>query len=377
MTLRWAFLSGIEANTTGTGRFMQHLQNAILARGTFDGTILYAPATRPLGDDMRRMVEALPHLVIFHPQMMGAQSAVGLMEARAAAGRRTHLYLLDNSFFCVRSYNHLDQDVGPCFRCLGPGQGVNALAMGCRPWPAADAYASAYIAALEQFVHRGQVALYAQNRGQIALAQRHFGPEAPISYAGLWCADWTSYVDAFMAAGRTPGDDADAKPMFDVVYHGSRDPAKGVAWVLAVAARTPEIKYLVPVDRGQVDFAAPANVTAMPMRWDSGLFDAVRTARLVLAPSLWSSPCEGALIKNIVIARAPAVVDIPSAFSAEVPPEVLLRLPQHPDQAAIALRAALTSEWRPDPEVRRRWVADFRRFNEAVADRLLPQDGSA
>ena len=49
------------------------------------------------------------------------------------------------------------------------------------------------------------------------------------------------------------------------------------------------------------------------MRWESGLHEAVRTANLVLSPSLWSSPCEGALIKNIVIAKAPG----DCAFGAE------------------------------------------------------------
>jgi hypothetical protein len=161
-------------------------------------------------------------------------------------------------------------------------------------------------------------------------------------------------------------------PAYDVVYHGSRDLAKGIGWVLAVAARTPELKYLVPIDRGGGNVAATPNVTVAAMRWESGLYEAVRSARLVLAPSLWSSPCEGALIKNIVIAKAAGVVDVPSAFSAEIPLNVVLHVPPHPDAGAEAIRRALAAAWRPDPAARAAWVADFRAFNEAVADRLLP-----
>jgi hypothetical protein len=368
----WAFISGIEANSTGTGRFMQHLQTAVIKRGKFDGTILYCPSGQTIAPHMLNMLTGIPHLVAFHPQMLGFRDTLTLFQQRAAAGRVSHLYLLDNSFFCVRSYNHLDHETGPCFRCVGPGQSANATRQGCIPWPARDPFATSFIDGLSELVRAGRVHLFAQNRGQIDIARRHFGADIAISYAGLWCADWTIYADAFATAQRAEGDASTEPPAYDVVYHGSRDLAKGIGWVLAVAARTPELKYLVPIDRGAVNVNAPPNVIVTAMRWESGLHDAVRTARLVLAPSLWSSPCEGALIKNIVIARAPAVVDVPSAFSAEIPENVVLRLPQSPDQAAAAVREAVAKPWRPDPAARSAWVKNFRAFNEAVAGRLLP-----
>ena len=108
------------------------------------------------------------------------------------------------------------------------------------------------------------------------------------------------------------------------------------------------------------------------MRWESGLHAAVRDARLVLAPSLWSSPCEGALIKNIVVSKAPAVVDVPSAFSSEIPTDVLLRLPADVDRGAQAIRQALLANWRPDTDRRLNWVTQFRAANEAVASHLIP-----
>ncbi len=372
MSLSWAFLSGIEANETGTGRFMQHLQAAILKRGKFDGTIVYSPNGQTLTAEGKNFLAATPHLVMFHPQMIGPRDTLALMQRRAAAGLRTHLYMLDNFFFCLRSYNHFDHEAGPCFRCVGPGQGVNAAANGCRPWPASDPFAPAYIAGLSELVQTGAVHLFAQNNGQVDLARRHFGDNAQITYVGLWCADWTTYVDAFQKTDTAEGDTVTAAPAYDVVYHGSRDLAKGIGWMLATAARTPEIKYLIPIDRGAVNVDAPPNVTVTAMRWESGLYEAVRTARLVLAPSLWSSPCEGALIKNIVIAKAPGVVDVPSAFSAEIPTDVVLKLPQNPDAGASALRQALADNWRPNPASRAQWVRTFRDFNEAVASRLIP-----
>lgn len=368
----WTFLSGIEANTTGTGRFMQHLQAAILKRGKVDGTIIYCPNGQILAENTMAMLTIVPHLVVFHPQMLGFRETLALMQRRAETGRITHLYMLDNAFFCVRSYNHLDHENGPCFRCVGPGQFVNAASTGCRPWPSADDFATTFIAGLHALVASGKVHLFAQNQGQIALARKHFGANAKITYAGLWCADWSTYVDRFSVDGRAEGDSNTEPAAYDIVYHGSRDLAKGIGWVLALAVRTPELKYLIPIDRGAVNVNAPPNVTVTAMRWESGLHDAVRTAKLVLAPSLWSSPCEGALIKNIVIARVPAVVDVPSAFSAEIPTNVILRLPADYGSAADAVRKTLAEGWRPDPGARAAWVAAFRAFNEDVTARLLP-----
>lgn len=373
--LNWAFLSGIEANDTGTGRFMQHLQSAILSQRRYDGTVVYCPVGKTLTPDMMTWLAEIPRLVVFHPQMLGVRETLGLMNRRAEAGRITHLYMLDNFFFCVRSYNHLDHETAPCMRCVGPGQGTQALITGCRPWPAADPFAPEFISALHGLVARRAVHLFAQNSKQQELARRHFGPDAHITYAGLWCADWTTFVDAFFASGQAEGETVTADSAYDVVYHGSRDPAKGIGWVLQVAARTPELKYLIPIDRGAVNVSAPANVTVTSMRWESGLHAAVRSARMVLAPSLWSSPCEGALIKNIVVAKAPAVVDVPSAFSSEIPGDVLLRLPPGFDQAAGALRAAIAKPWRPDPAKRLRWVQQFRAANEDVASRLIADKG--
>ncbi|TAK98963.1 MAG: hypothetical protein EPO08_17825 [Rhodospirillaceae bacterium] len=375
IAMKWAILSGIEANHTGTGRFMQHLQAAILERGLLDGTIIYSPAGQALLPEALMLLGKVPHLVVVHPQMLGVHETMRLMQERAAKGYKTRFYLLDSFFFCLRSYNHLDHETAPCLRCLGPDRDDQAVLNGCRPWPMQDAFSSTFMTGLQSLVRVGAVILCAQNHEQISLARRHFGSGAFIEHVGLWCADWTDYVKIFSANGCAEGDLADESPEFDVVYHGSRDIAKGIAWVLAVAARTPELRYLIPIDRGAVNVIAPPNVTVASMRWETGLHAAVRSARLALAPSLWSSPCEGALIKNILVAKASAVVDIPTAFSSEVPADVVLRLPQSPDHAATSIREALVEPWRPRSDARLAWVDAFRNFNESVASRLLPFGG--
>ena len=350
---------------------MQHLQAAILARGQFDGSIFYANAEKPLLPQIAEMLAAVPHLVLFHPQMMGLEPALALIEARAATGRTTHLYLLDSFFFCLRSYNHIDDEAGACLRCAGDAQGTAAVGMGCVPWPARDPNARAFIARLHALTGAGAVALFVQTEKQGELARRHFGARARIAFAGLWCADWNDYVDTFLASGLPDG--AGGSSAYDVVYHGSRDLAKGIGWVMALAGRTPDLRYLVPIDRGSAEIPAPANVTVTAMRWETGLREAVVRAPVVLAPSLWSSPCEGALIKNIVLAKAPGVIDIPSAFSAEIPGDVVFKFSPDLARAADQAREIVDGGWKPDAQARRRWVQVFRTANIGVAERMLPQ----
>ena len=366
--LSWVFLSGIEANTTGAGRLLQHLQAAILKRGLLDGTILYSPLGKMLSNDAMEWLTTIPHLVLFHPQMLGIDQTGELIRRRTAQDRPTHLYLLDSYFFCRRSYNHIDPETAACLRCVGQGREINAERFGCIPWPFPDAGATGFIAALHEPVRRGLLRLFAQNRGQIELARAHFGASTVVIHAGLWCADWTEHFAAFEKTAPL----APVESQYDVVYHGSRDLAKGIGWVLNVAERTPELRYLIPIDRGTATVAAPANVTVTAMRWESGLADAVRHARLVLAPSLWSSPCEGALIKSIVTAKATGVIEVPSAFSSEVPNDVVLKLPPDPIAGAQAIRTALAECWQPDLAARRRWAIDFRTFNADILQRLLP-----
>src|SRR5688572_18103751 len=99
MALAWAILSGIEANHTGTGRFMQHLQAVILKRGLFNGTIFYCPAGKVLPTDTATTLAEIPHLLILHPQMLGVRETLALMQVRAAKKLKTNLYLLDSFFF--------------------------------------------------------------------------------------------------------------------------------------------------------------------------------------------------------------------------------------------------------------------------------------
>jgi hypothetical protein len=107
------------------------------------------------------------------------------------------------------------------------------------------------------------------------------------------------------------------------------------------------------------------------MTWETGLREAMAASRMVMVPSLWSAPIEGALIKSMVTSDHVAILDNDSAFQSELPDEAVLRLSGDPLEAARQLRTALDAGWAPDAFVHRKWIRDFRKFNERFFENIF------
>ncbi len=365
----WLVLTGIPANQTGTGRFVRHILREVRGSGRRDVRLLCSPVGARASRDAIDAAVAAEGLLLLHPQFLGFQATIEIVERRAAAGRKSDLYLLDCSFFCVKSYNTLPGVPRPCLRCLGT-DGDPARGQDCTPDPIVEEAAFAYVAAFRRLVAAGHLRLHAQNALQGALARHHAGADADVTVDGLWCDDWN---DSLIE----PGADAVVAPpvdpaAVDVVFHGFASAAKGATWIWMLAQACPELTFFLPISPSATPKPVPPNVLLADLRWETGLRALVRGARLTMAPSLWSAPIEGSVVKSLLEAPAVAVVENDSAFAAELPDEIVLRLPVDIPQAAERLRAALKEDWRPDDDLRRMWVASFEARNRRVVSRLLP-----
>ena len=99
--------------------------------------------------------------------------------------------------------------------------------------------------------------------------------------------------------------------------------------------------------------------------------EAMAASRMVMVPSLWSAPIEGALIKSLITNDRVAILDNDSAFQSELPHEAVLRLSGDPVQAARQLQVALDADWAPDATVHRSWIRGFRKFNERFFENIF------
>jgi hypothetical protein len=297
-----------------------------------------------------------PRLVVFHPQEIGTRWLARVIAVRTARNLKTEIFVLDESFFCIRSYNHLPGEDAACLRCLEQGP-EPALRFGCQTFPIRDRWAAAFIHQLQRQALAGEVVFWTQTTGQVSLLRRWAGEAVNARSMGLW-------TDDFDELQATP---AEAAPLADVVYHGAWLAAKGGPWALRLAELMPERRFLFPCRRPP-GITPPPNVIFRQMSWDSGLAAQVRSTPLSLVPSLWTAPIEASLVKSIAHAPATAVIPVPGSFAESLPADVALKLPSAPSEAAAVIRRH--ASWRIDPGVRQEWIQTFTARNRGLLQRL-------
>lgn len=301
-------------------------------------------------------------VLICHPQGIGLRQTVEFIQRRKAP---VWMYLLDNSFFCLKSYNHVDAESHACLRCLGKMQD-DLSRFGCRPYAGTIEMYRVYFAEIKRLAESGRLRFMAQCNSQASLARAQLGEKAQISTVGIW-GDWDVVESAISAAEIKPD-------RYDVVFHGNCRHAKGAYWAIEIARACPEKTFLFPFHVKETRFdqsCIPSNCRFTPMSWEQGLREHLIAAGVVLAPSLWSAPVEGALIKSLALGCAVATVDQSTGFSSELPDSIIIRLPQKPEDAANALRALTNQEIESRRNSARLWAGEFRDKNIGALDRIL------
>ncbi len=304
-------------------------------------------------------------VILLHPQSIGGRWCLDLIRRRR---RPTWIYLLDSSFFCIRSYNHVRTENDACTRCL---EGIWSAAdeQGCRPYPAGHDCGAMFLWQLRSFAGSSRVRFMAQNPGQAALAEHHFGAGWPVPVVGMWTVD---LAEIFAARGSKRAA-VKRPPSCDVVFHGGDNAAKGFFWSLDLARRLPAVRFLFPLAwrPGTGWGARPANCEFIPMTWESGLEDAVAAAPVTLVPSLWSAPIEGALVKSIMVGRAVAAPVVDSGYVSDLPDGLVYLLDRQPAKAADQLVRLLASRWRPESAVLDAWQTQFHSANAPLLTTML------
>lgn len=389
-----AVISGIPAGDSGTGRFVAHLEACMAELAGNRIKLITRPERLEIwkirlwlrNKAYKHMVRELVRnaillwkfwtgvslvllrrgwrLILLHPQNVGYRLALRLLESRKEPSL---IYLLDSSFFCVVSYNHLRGENGACLRCLELGFGQMAE-NGCKPFPRPDPEAVDFAPRLQELVKGGRVTVAAQNLRQAELAQRHFGLASQPPVVGLWTQDWDEIFSGKVEPAATAA--TPSAYSWDVLFHGYCLDAKGATWTARLAGQCPELRFMFPFARPDW-FEAPANCVFVPCSWETGLRDELGRSRYVAVPSLWSAPTEGALVKSIACARAVVVVNNPTSYCDELPDGLVFKLSSNPAVAAAELRHAIASDWVPDAEIKAAWLADFAKTRSGFVSGLL------
>ncbi|WP_175018648.1 hypothetical protein BG51_25765 [Pseudomonas [fluorescens] ATCC 17400] len=282
-----------------------------------------------------KILQIKKSLVIFvHPQSAG----FGIL-LRLVKKNKVYLYVMDNSFFCIQSYNLDPEKETECLRCLNTPR--SALP-GCRPFPIKINRLRnvKYLEDLSLVSKR--ISFLVQNDSQGDLVKARFGSSVYVKTVGLDTGEIVLH-DNEMPLKTT------SSISFDLVFHGAPHLAKGLRYFIELSEALSEFTAFIPSSKIECESVIgrrimAKNITFSDCSWESGLKDAVKTANLVVNPSLWSAPIEGALQKSIHFGRRVVTVESEYGYEKEfIASDTFIRLPRDVSVAAQILRQKFPS----------------------------------
>ena len=265
-------------------------------------------------------------VLILHPQSIGYKTFIRLIKNNSV-----YLYVMDSSFFCMMSYNYNEETNSECLRCVGNSR--NSMT-GCKSWPALVRKKSAINYLDNLLKYSGEIVFLAQTGLQKNLLKEHFGADIDCRVVGMEPGDLSNSAVVDL-------DEKAVEPIkYDLVYHGSLHPAKGLFYFLQLSSLLPKLKIFIPVSKSAATStfgctAELAHVVFDECTWETGLKDAVQKSKLVINPSLWSAPVEGAFLKSLAHNGNVAVVESRFGFAQELAKkDLVLTLSNDPLEAA-------------------------------------------
>ena len=252
------------------------------------------------------------------------------------------------------SYNYNNLNGSECLRCISNPR--NSFAE-CYSWPPLIRKKVAINYLEELIIYSESVVFLAQTASQEKLLLEHFGDKIDCRVVGM------EPIDLSLADIQSI-DVTDISRDYDLVYHGSIHPAKGIIYFLRISLLLPKLKIFIPMSFNAVssifsDCIHLNNVIFQDCTWETGLEDAVRKAKLVVNPSLWSAPIEGAFLKSLAYNGNVAVVHSQFGFPSENKlKDIVLELPNDPASAADLL-ANYIENGVDNGLKAKKWLSDF------------------
>lgn len=294
-------------------------------------------------------------VLILHPQSIGYKTFIRLIKTNDV-----YFYVMDSSFFCMMSYNYNKETGRECLRCLScSGNSMKS----CYSWPALTSKKKAlnYLNSLNELSKK--ITFLAQTEQQKNLLMEHFGLEIDCRIVGM------EPVDLSLETIKALGAKAHEVKKYDLVYHGSLHPAKGFLFFLQLSSLLPDLRIFIPVSKKSAialigEKVSLEHIIFKDCTWETGLMEAVKNARLVVNPSLWSAPVEGALLKSLAYNGNVAVVESEFGFTQDaISKDVVLKLSADPVNAAKVISNYLvTGDDKREKSLQ--WLIEFYTFNK-------------
>jgi hypothetical protein len=236
---------------------------------------------------------------------------------------------MDCSFFCVKSYNHIEGTYNPCLLCLG-GNYEFAKNNNCKPFPEKNKLKEniKYLRELSNISKK--IKFIVQTSSHAKLIKKHFGNEIKVYKVEL-------FADDFLKMTNKSANTIEENNRFDkidFVYHGAAIEAKGLLYVIKIAMRLKQYTFLIPASferckkiiSNKLEKKCVKNILFKDITWENGLKEYVINSKIILCPSLWSAPIEGALIKSFIFNGTVATMTSRYSFINNLPDNICCKL---------------------------------------------------
>lgn len=247
-------------------------------------------------------------VILIHPQSIGIDHFKKLVNNNTIV----KWYVMDNSFFCMKSYNYLD---GECLKCL---ESFDDIDNSCKPYP--NPYTKNKYIQFMQFLKSNikNIKVYAQSDSHKVLLQEFYGQDIDIAVIGMNTGEFDFNQINLKENNNSKNN--------TIVFHNHLVDAKGFSFAYELAKHLPQYEFIFPSKKPTQIESVPNHIKFLDISWDSGLREIVEKARLVLCLSMWSTPIEGALVKSIYYNGNVAVMDNQFGFNTEFPDDTVLKL---------------------------------------------------
>ena len=236
------------------------------------------------------------------------------------------IYVMDNSFFCIKSYNYLKGQ--ECLNCVSSSDNIDKS---CEPSPGLWSKKSAISKLKKLKLLSNDIFFLSQNHHQSILLKKVFGEDIKVDIVGMDTGELYHQLDNVSSSD------------FDIVFHAGNIDAKGFLYLLEIAKYLSQYSFLIPSTSRKKNCNLP-NVHFIDCTWSTGLKDYVVNAKLVMCPSIWSSPIEGALLKSIAYNGNVAVYDNNFGFQNDIDSKAILRLTSDVKSSAMIVDKFISSE---------------------------------
>lgn len=300
-------------------------------------------------------------VLLFHPQSVGLKTTADLIQ-----NNKVYIYVLDTFLFCKKSYNYV-QGNRSCLECIS---NPNAYVKNsCGFFPSQQNQAEYDV--LQNIIssNLNSICFLTQNENQSKLLEKKFGSSINTMQLGMLIEICENEFHDTEVVERK----------YDFVYHNTNMKAKGIGYFIELASAMPNYKFLIPYAQEDLDnfnLKHISNLYCVSMSWATGLKDAVRNAKVVLNPSLWSAPVEGALLKSIKTNGCVAIVPVEYSFQKEIPSNTVIHLSEDLNESVETLVDIVQSDelMKCYKTNSAKWIAEYENQTMASFDKFIIEE---